>query len=72
MGYGGRDVLMAWKAAGNLTEAEATEVDETLALLVDYVKLGAIPVALADEIIQQIADEKVRAWMERVGLLEVA
>ncbi len=67
-----RDVLKAWMDAGNLTAAEAAEVDETLSLLIDYVKLGAIPEALANEIIADVADEKVRAWMERVGLLEVA
>jgi len=57
--------LGRWVTAGVMTSEEAEEVDATIELLLDYVRLGAIDQELADSIIRSMAEEKAAAWAER-------
>jgi len=57
--------LGRWVTAGVMTAEEAEEVDATIELLLDYVRLGAIDQELADSIIRSMAEEKAAAWAER-------
>lgn len=57
--------LRRWVLAGVMTADEADEVEATIELLLDYVRLGAISEQLADSIIERMAEEKAAAWAER-------
>lgn len=57
--------LRKWVAMGMLTERQALEVDETLDMLIDFVKLGAISDELARAIIDAMAEELVSGYAEQ-------
>ena len=54
-------------ALGFLSEADAYEVQETLELLIERVRQGAITDHFARLVIKKLADDKLEAWVYRTA-----
>jgi hypothetical protein len=52
---------------GFLTEADAYEVEETLALLLERLQRGEISERFVNVVMRKLAEDKVAAWRARYG-----